>query len=81
MKEYRGTHGESTRNGIEAHMNLMHKVCRVAHAHEGAAGVHIILPAVKFFVILQREMVAFLFGFEEQTVRFHVYPFDVGNIT
>jgi hypothetical protein len=62
-------------------VDLVNKICRVAHAHERTPGVDIILPTVELLVALHSKMISFFFGFEEQTIRLQVYPFNIGNIT
>lgn len=57
------THGKCTRDWIEADVNFVDKVGWVAYTHERTPRIDIILPAVKFFVVFKRKVIAFFFGF------------------
>ena len=45
-------------------MDLVDKVGRTADAHEGAPGVDVIEPAIKFLVILEGDQEATIVGFQ-----------------
>jgi hypothetical protein len=39
--------------GIKAHMHFVYKVRGVAYTHERTSRIHVILPAVEFFIVLE----------------------------
>jgi hypothetical protein len=64
-----GTHGERAGDGVKADVDLVHEVGRVADAHERAALVDVVLPAVELVVALEGEPEALVLGLDEQAVR------------
>lgn len=48
------TYGERAADGIEANVDLVDEVGRIADAHERTATVDIVLPAIQLLVVLQR---------------------------
>lgn len=58
-------------------MNLVYKVRRVAHAHQGTPRVDVVLPTIQFFIVLEGEEDAFVLCFQQETVRLQVRSFDV----
>lgn len=74
------TYREGSAYGIKTDVDLVHKVGGVAYAHQGAPAVNVVLPSVELFVILEREVEAFVLGFKEETVGLKVDAFDGGDI-
>lgn len=59
-------------------MHLVHEICWVANAHQRAPGVDVILPTIELLIVFESKMVSLVLGLEQETVRFQIYPFDVG---
>ena len=62
------THREASRYGIEADVDLVHKVGRLADAHEWTALVDVILPPVDLFIAFEREVHAPVRRLDDETV-------------
>ena len=62
------THREASGYGIEADVDLVHKVGRLADTHEWTALVDVILPPVDLFVAFEREIYAPVGCLNDETV-------------
>ena len=58
-------------------MDLVHEVRRVADACHRAPRIDVILPAVKFLVVFEREEPPLVFRLEQKTVWLEVCPFNI----
>jgi hypothetical protein len=80
VEGWSGAYSECAGEGIEADVYLMYEICGVADAHEGAPGIDVVLPAIELLVTFEGEMVLFVFGFEEEAVRFLIGSLNVGYL-
>jgi hypothetical protein len=74
------TDSESTTDGIETDVNLVLKVGGAANAHQRTSRVNVLLPPVKFLVVLHGKPNPSVSGFEKKTIRLEVRSFDIGDI-
>ena len=61
-------------------MDLVHEVRRVADACHRTPRIDVILPAVKFLIVFEREEPPLVFRLEQKAIRLEICPFDVCNI-
>jgi hypothetical protein len=61
-------------------MGLGHKVCRPADAHEWAALVDVVLPAIELVVTLQGQPQLLLLVHDEQAARLEIRTSGIGDV-
>lgn len=59
------TYGEGSGAGIKADMDFVDEIGGIAYAHEGAARIDVVLPAIEFLVVLQGYVVSLFFGLQQ----------------
>ena len=74
------THCERSGYWIEADVDLMDEVRGVADACHWTPRVDVILPAVQFLIVFEREKPPLVFRLEQKAIRLEICPFDVCNI-
>jgi len=65
---------------VKAYVCFMSKVGIIADTCERAAGVDVILPAVQFLVVLERQVAPLVLRLEKKTVGLEVNPLCVSNV-
>lgn len=71
---------ESAADGVESDVDLVYKVCRARHAHEGRPVVDVVHPFVEFFVGFECEVVRLVWYDESDAVRFEIFTSDRGQV-
>lgn len=62
-------------------MDLVYEVGWMTDTEEGAAIVDVLLPSIDFFIVLQREIDAFVARLNDETVRLEIDTLDIGDVT
>lgn len=76
------THCEPSGDWVEADVNLVNKVGRLAHTHERRTRINVVHPAVDLFVGPEgkvKQLVVFL-HFDLNAERLHIDTLDIGDI-
>ena len=75
------THCETTRNGVEADVDLMNEIGRLRDTHQWTSGVDILHPPIDLLVRSESKIYQFLLCFQFDAEWLEVHSLHIDNVS